>query len=316
MRKSFFYLFIFLMGTSIHLFGEESSTSIAPGISVSEQQAFALEKASKFYSNDDSYLDGLAYVECEIIPVPDSSQLSKRCTKGIPIPMNAANQNTHNTSYNWSGYVSATSLAAPAPGSVTIASGLWWVPTLSPSAGNAYSSIWAGIDGYANGTVEQIGTEHSWVNGAQQNYGWFEMYPGPAYYIVGFTMAPGDLIGGRVEFIGNGVFQMTIINYTRNIYTNIPTAYTTSSTAQRSSAEWIVEAPSSTQGILPLANFGRVFLNSCLARINGVTAAVRSNFWQHTPIFMVTADGTAFKAAPSNLSPDGDDFNVTWYREQ
>ena len=42
------------------------------------------------------------------------------------------------------------------------------------------------------------------------------------------------------------------------------TTQQTASNAKRSSAEWIVEAPSSSSGILPLANFGSVTFTSAV----------------------------------------------------
>jgi hypothetical protein len=40
------------------------------------------------------------------------------------------------------------------------------------------------------------------------------------------------------------------------------------STDRSYSAEWIVEAPSTTTGVLPLADFGKVAFNSCSATLN------------------------------------------------
>src|SRR5262249_9362451 len=46
--------------------------------------------------------------------------------------------------------------------------------------------------------------------------------------------------------------------------------------AQRSSAEWVVEAPSSRSGILPLADFGKVTFTGAQATVGGATGAVDS----------------------------------------
>src|SRR5207253_2086876 len=78
----------------------------------------------------------------------------------------------------------------------------------------SYSSIWVGLDGYANATVEQIGTEQDWTKRGQRNYAWFEMYPSGAYLISGFPVNPGDSISAQVQYEGNGVFQLTINNTT------------------------------------------------------------------------------------------------------
>src|ERR1700733_3657591 len=67
------------------------------------------------------------------------------------------------TSTNWSGYATETNLNSPQSGAFTAVSGSWTVPSVIGS-GNAYSSIWVGLDGYSSSTVEQIGTDSDLVN--------------------------------------------------------------------------------------------------------------------------------------------------------
>ncbi|WP_068468763.1 G1 family glutamic endopeptidase [Candidatus Protochlamydia phocaeensis] len=217
------------------------------------------------------------------------------------------------TSTNWSGYVAATNLQNPAPGSVSAIAGIWLVPTLAPTPNNAYSAIWVGIDGYSNGTVEQIGTGHDWVNGAQDNYAWFEMYPNPMHEIIGFPVNNNDLIGAISQYIGNGVFQLSIFNYTKGVSAVIPTNFTIAPSAQRSSAEWIVEAPSSSQGVLPLANFRFAAMVNCVAIINGVLGPINNPLWQSDVLYMIQSN--YFKAIPTPLAPGGAGFITLWEHE-
>jgi hypothetical protein len=216
-------------------------------------------------------------------------------------------------SQNWSGYAIATSLTHPASNVVNAVYGSWIVPTIAAVTHNTWCSLWVGIDGYSNSTVEQIGTEHDWSNGRQIDYAWFEMYPSFSYEIVGFPLRSGDSITGSVVYRGNGVFVLTIANNTRRVFTTIPTSYTTSRTAQRSSAEWIVEAPY-LNGILPLSHFGTAIFSNCTATINNVHGSINSLFWAHDPLTMVTANNVA-KAVPSALSVNGQNFTVRWQHE-
>lgn len=188
--------------------------------------------------------------------------------------------------------------------------GTWTVPKVTGNGGKpAYSSAWVGIDGYTDGTVEQIGTEQDWSGKKQQNYAWFEMYPGGAYMIQGFPVNPGDSISARVAYQASGVFQLTIINNTRNVSVLVPTSYTTTTTAAQSSAEWIMEAPSSVGGILPLANFGTVKFSDCYAI--GSSGALNSiQGWPNDPMTMVDPKGG--KAVPSGLSSGGTAFSVSY----
>jgi len=89
----------------------------------------------------------------------------------------------------------------------------------------------------------------------------------------------------------------------------VPRFHTMSSTAERSSAEWIVEAPSSTSEVLPLAYFGRVTFNSCSATINDRRGPISR--WTEDPLTMETPSGVP-KAVPSRLNNRGSSFTVIW----
>lgn len=220
------------------------------------------------------------------------------------------------TSLNWSGYAALTNLKHPAIGSVNDVSGSWVVPTLSPSTGNTYCSIWVGIDGYSNNTVEQIGTEQDWTINGQENFAWFEMYPQGAYEIVNFPVNNNDHIAAGVSYRGNHIFLLVIINYTKNVHFIVPSFYTKSTQAQRSSAEWIVEAPSSslTGNVLPLAHYGTALFSNCVATINGITGGINNSHWKYDPLTMIT-DNHLIKSLPSNLSKNGKSFTVAWEHE-
>ena len=217
------------------------------------------------------------------------------------------------SSSNWSGYVSAPSLTTPVENSVNQVSGRWVVPALLPTSDTGYCAFWVGIDGYTSATVEQIGTSHNWVDGKQQNYAWFEMYPQGPYQITGFPVDKGDVIAGEVNYLGDGVFEMTIRNVTKGVHVVIPTSYTTSTSAQRSCAEWVVEAPSSGQGILPLADFGSATFTHCFTNIQGSQGTINSSSWESDEILMQSGD--SIKAKPSSLVNQGRRFHVAWEHE-
>jgi hypothetical protein len=217
------------------------------------------------------------------------------------------------TSLNWSGYAALTSLTNPTKSSVNDVSGYWTVPALSRSTENSYTAIWVGIDGYSNGTVEQIGTEQDWTSRGQQNYAWFEMYPAGAYEILGFPVDINDQMAAEVKYHGNNIFQLSIINYTKDVYFLVPFSYTTAPNAQRTSAEWIVEAPASgsTGQVLPLADFGTVLFYNCRATINGYSGSINNSHWTYDALTMVTTNHI-IKSLPSNLSNGGQNFSLAW----
>lgn len=217
------------------------------------------------------------------------------------------------TSINWCGPVAATSIAHPTPHTVSAVAGTWTVPSIQRATHNTYCSMWVGIDGFTSPTVEQIGVDCDWSHGHQVNYAWFEMYPDYAYEIVGFPVIIGDSISASVVYTGNDVFVLSIFNNTRHVYTIIPTTYTTLAGAQRSCAEWIVEAPYEN-GILPLSHFNSVNFNYCNAIINNVLGSISCPAWANTVLTMVTNVGT-LKASPSPLANNGESFSVVWKHE-
>ena len=70
---------------------------------------------------------------------------------------------------------------------------------------------------------------------------------------------------------------------------------------QRSSAEWIVEAPSSNQGVLTLANFSTVTFSNATATINGVTGPIDSSSWQAAAI-NISAGRSSVETSVSGLT--------------
>jgi hypothetical protein len=220
------------------------------------------------------------------------------------------------TSQNWAGY------AAFNQKNVQSVRGTWTVPAVtyvSNCPGTTYSSSWVGIDGYSNGTVEQIGTEQDWKNGSTGSptyYAWWEMYPHPAFYVtVNGKPAPvqaGDSIIASVTYNNNnGTFTLFMRNNS-----NKPLPWTFSTTqkmnqAKRTSAEWIEEAPFSG-GITPLANFGTVNFTGCSAAIGLPTSFTPLlSCSPLDPITMADASGHPQTSDPS-LTSFADGFSLQW----
>ena len=224
------------------------------------------------------------------------------------IPQLTLAPRTHDGSFqstNWSGYA----VTGPS-GSVSDAKGSWTVPAIQGScpSTNQYSSFWVGIDGFSSGTVEQTGTDSDCQNGAPTYYAWYEFYPHPAFLINGLTITPGDHITAEASFNGRS-FTVTITDTTTS------KSFSTSAkvhSAQRSSAEWIAEAPSSSGGILPLADFGTVLFSACTAMVSGTSGTIGS-FGSSVQVITMVSNSGAVKAQPSSLSGSGgDSFSVTW----
>jgi hypothetical protein len=256
---------------------------------------------------------GSRKIECQIIPNGPLSK-SRLAYSSFARQIGQRMGPQTSKSSNWGGYASYTSAAEPEIGSVTNVWGNWSVPKLHPSQESRYSVCWVGIDGFFNQTVEQIGTLQQWINGQQQNFAWFSVYPGPTFEIVDFPVNPKDKIRAFVSYVGNDIFEMTIENLTQGVFTVVPNDYTIVADTQRNSAEWIVEAPS-LQAILPLAHFSPVNFTQCLASIRGSAQAINGSHGEYSKIIMVTEGSkkAEVKASPSRLFHDGKKFIVKWH---
>jgi hypothetical protein len=201
---------------------------------------------------------------------------------------------TNSTSSNWAGY-------AVTGGRYTSVSASWVQPAVNCSVTpTGWSSFWVGLDGDTTSTVEQTGTEADCSSGTAVYSSWYEMYPKfPKNY--SDTVRPGDTFTASVTTDGKGNFSLTLRNTTRGW------SHTTSArlkSAKLGSAEVIAEAPSSSGGVLPLADFVSVGFSGATA--NGTSFA---NLSGRDAINM--ASGGTTKASTGSISPSGG-FTVTW----
>ena len=200
---------------------------------------------------------------------------------------------SNSTSTNWSGYAVTGSR-------YTSVSATWTEPSVTCSGTTAYSSFWVGLDGDTSGTVEQTGTDADCSGSTPQYYAWYEMYPKFPTNLRN-PVQPGDHLTATVTTDGGGRFTLTLSDTTRG-WTNSTSARLKS--AKLASAEVIAEAPSSSGGVLPLANFGTVSFTG--AKANGAT--LTNSTPGIDPITMQS--GSTVKAQPGSMSNGA--FSVTW----
>lgn len=205
-------------------------------------------------------------------------------------------------STNWSGYADTGS-------NFTAAAGSWTEPSASCgfSFTPALAAFWVGIDGYSSSSVEQDGTLIECYFGTAYQYTWWEMYPTNSIQTVGSSLASGDHISASV--VRNGTSYTLAVTDSTHPANSFTTTQTCSNCAN-SSAEWIAEAPSSSAGVYPLANFG-TWNESGATVTEGATNGVISSFTDDE-ITMVDSSNNV-KAQPGALS-GGNAFSVRWER--
>ncbi len=245
----------------------------------------------------------LAAGSASAVPLPAPGSAIHRITPGGPMVAPAGHSarpdgrawNSVDSS-NWSGY-------AATGGTFHSVSASWTEPTgTCTSRKDQYSSFWVGLDGYSSGSVEQTGTDVDCAGRTAKYYGWYEMYPA---YPVNFanTVRPGDHLSASVTFTGSTTYTLVLKDSTRGWS---QTVVKNQSGLARSSAEVIVEAPSSSSGVLPLADFGKISLSG--SKANGAALGTL----KPTEIIMVDSSGLG-KDSVSSLSGN-ENFSATWLR--
>jgi hypothetical protein len=245
---------------------------------------------------------------------------------GVPSPTNG--KVTANQSINWSGFADSET------GSKTVSqvSGDWTIPAAQclprPYQNqDAFLSDWVGIDGFTDGTVEQLGTAAQCFEGVEYYYVWYEMYP--AGTVEEGTTAcinnnvdcpqPGDQISASVTVTpgtsGENNYKLTLTDHTRPQESFSVTQQCATTTCLDSSGEWIGErpatvppppAPSTLIQILPLADFEKAFFSSGDVTSGGVSSDIQG--FHDGPVYdiaMIDDTGSYYLDCVDQPAPPG-----------
>jgi Peptidase A4 family len=199
------------------------------------------------------------------------------------------------SSANWAGYA-----ASGSSGDFSSVSASWRQPRVACSKGEtSYAAFWVGLDGYGSRTVEQIGTASECRSGKPASYAWYEVYPKKGARC-SITVDAGDRIDASVEYRSGG-FKLALSDGSSTCRTSAKAGRR----FERSSAEVIVEAPSSNhgpKGTLDLADFGSVSFSG--TSVDGDPLA------RADPDKVIMRSADRVKARPSKLRRDR--FSVDW----
>jgi hypothetical protein len=198
------------------------------------------------------------------------------------------------SSLNWAGYVTTHAR-------FTSVTATWTVPAVrATSDSQATASFWVGLDGRDSRSLQQIGTTSTRLGGAPRYGAWWEMLPGPAVDVP-MTITAGDSVTASVVADGGGTFTLSLRDTTNGQQFSTRQV---DAAARLSSAEVVAEAPSSMDGLLPLADFGRVHFTG--ARVNG--RPIGAFAWSR--VNMTT--GARRQATALGLTSGGSSFTVVW----
>ena len=210
-------------------------------------------------------------------------------------------------STHWAGYVDSAAAT-----SFTAVQATWVEPRIRCNRPNSSAAFWIGLGGAtATATgLEQIGTSADCSESLLPSYSaWYEFLPAHAAPIeLPVAIAPGDAVTARLD-----AHDTTVSLSVRNLTTG--ESFSTRATLphlDRSSAEWIAEAPSACFfgcTTLPLATFGSITFKSASAVSGAHAGTIDDSGWSHKQVELVTTTGRSI-AVPSHLSPDGGSFSV------
>jgi hypothetical protein len=208
------------------------------------------------------------------------------------------------TSFNWSGYAATNA-------TFTKVQAWFAVPKVTCTIAHAEVSIWAGLDGFANSTVEQAGVDATCGGSAGKTpvyTAWWEMYPANTMQTMPLTVLPGNVITVNVNYV-SGKYLLEVVNGSRHTsYTKTTTC--ANRTCSRTSAEWIVERPILPTGsYAELADYNSVQMYNDSAETTGSLSPMTS--FTYSPITMINSSYGSL-ATVSNLASTNKSFYSYW----
>jgi hypothetical protein len=199
-------------------------------------------------------------------------------------------------SHNWAGYVATN-------GTFTSVTGTWMVPQISSRDHNEADATWVGIGGLNRNDLIQSGTQNIVSHRGQvTTVAFIELLPNAGQPIP-VSIKGGDSVTVSLTFRKTTYWQIAFRDNTTGRTYNTTVSYPSS----YASAEWIEEAPSRGNSILPLDKFRMVQFNGGSTTENGDRINIAQSNAQ--PIILVNKSGRPL-ATPSLLASNGTSFIV------
>ena len=193
---------------------------------------------------------------------------------------------------------------------------IWTQPKVRCRGSSQQEAVyWVGLGGYDHHSLVQIGTESICFGGVAQAAAWHESLPRETYAIrAPLKIAVGDRIWGQVRSLGKGRYRMTLVDLTS---AKILSIQVVNKTLRRTSAEWIVEAPT---GGCPLAcrtlkmpDFKTIHFEGAWLSLGGVRRRMVGSKFVHSDEMIVASDGRT-RSEVTATGKDGTSFDVHWRR--
>jgi hypothetical protein len=224
-------------------------------------------------------------------------------------------------SYNWSGFADVQSGTTP----ISSVSARWTIPQVSCLTGryqnqDAFLAQWVGLDGFTDGTVEQLGTATQCYEGVEYYYDWYEMFPGGTVE-EGTTQCinnnvdcprPGDVVQASVDSTPSGAnndYTLALRDFSSPQESFSVSATCPATTCVNSSAEWIVERPAFSLPfgfqILPQADYNQTAFTDGTVSAGGATTSIENYAGTVYDVAMIDDSQGYFLSCPGQRGPSG-----------
>ena len=124
----------------------------------------------------------------------------------------------------------------------------------------------------------------------------------------------GTLTTGNMTWLGGGAYRLSLVDITHPVQFSIRDS---NPTLRRTSAEWIVEAPTGgcpdSCHVLSMPDFGRLRFSGTWVTASDVRAPLDGSGFTHERETMITRKGLV-RSVVSSTAPDGTSFTVVWKR--
>jgi hypothetical protein len=211
-----------------------------------------------------------------------------------PSPVAAQPMTQPQPSLNWSGYIASNAYYSGVSALLQTPVARGQRPTTSAVAS------WVGIGGKTSTDLIQAGVEVDTSGPVAAYHAWFETLPQTSRNVA-LQIGPGDWVFIDIHELAFDLWQVTIVDGQQVFQREIE--YPSS----HSSAEWIVEDPSASRGLVPLATVGGANFANMMAIANGQPTVPVQLSPQTT---VLVAPNGQVEAAPSPLGPDGNSFGI------
>jgi hypothetical protein len=213
-------------------------------------------------------------------------------------------------SRNWAGYV--------ATGATTFAcvEATWTQPKVRCIGSSAQSVVfWVGLGGFNQGGLVQVGTESTCGPAGTLVAAWHESLPKEHFSIrSAIRISAGDRVWAQVRWLDGSHYRLSLADLTNHQHFALRV---TNTIIERTSAEWVVEAPTggcpSHCHTLRMPDFRTFRFSEAWLSLGGVRRPVNGTRFVHVREAMVSPAGV-IRADVASLAATGASFTVRWRR--